>query len=233
MLWSLMSITMVCPGSAVSWNHQRCNRQSMQQVQKTWSIGTGLLLNALTHMFSKQPFFDSGRKKNKRSSLPRHWRQNQRLAFQKLFILPLSWDSFLPVTVLWIVWICDYFFADFLMVAALLVKICQMKLLKKVWCILLVLCTLFNSFSIQLEAHQVNKILMCENEQKPEMEPESWKKRPPEPELQLWKPTAPKPEAHSWKSIAPEAELCHFYDDSAAMNNPRCSRAHRRSRVNI
>ena len=107
MLWSLMSITMVCPGSAVCWNRQRCNRQSMQQVQKTWSIGTGLLLNALTQMFSKQPFFDSGRKKNKRSSLPRHWRQNQRLAFQKLFILPLSWVTFLPVTVLWIVWICD------------------------------------------------------------------------------------------------------------------------------
>ena len=143
-------------------------------------------------------------RKNKGSSLLRHWRQNQRYAFQKLFILPLSWVTFLPVTVLWIVWICDYFFADFLMVTALLVKNYQIKLLKKVWCILLVLCTWFNSFSIQLEAHQANKILMCENEQKPELEPESWKKR------------APEPDPHSWKSIAPEAKLCHFYDGSAA-----------------
>jgi len=34
---------MVCLGSAVSWNHQDCNRQGMQQVQNTlvnwdWSV---------------------------------------------------------------------------------------------------------------------------------------------------------------------------------------------------
>jgi len=40
------------------------------------------------------------------------------------------------------------------MEAALLVKIYQMKLLKSIWCILLVLRTCFNSFSIQLEEHQ-------------------------------------------------------------------------------
>jgi len=33
---------------------------------------------------------------------------------------------------------------------------------------------------------------MCENEQKPELEPELWKKRAPEP--------------HSWKPRAPELE---------------------------
>jgi len=59
------------------------------------------------------------------------------------------------------------------MVTALLVENYQIKLLEKIWCILLVLCTLFNSFSIQLEAHQVNKIFMRENDQKSELEPES------------------------------------------------------------
>jgi len=43
------------------------------------------------------------------------------------------------------------------MVTALLVKNYLSKLLKKVWFILLVLCTSFNSFSIQLEAHQDNQ----------------------------------------------------------------------------
>jgi len=42
------------------------------------------------------------------------------------------------------------------MVAALLVKDYQIKLLKKAWYILLVLCTWFNSFSIQREGHQDN-----------------------------------------------------------------------------
>jgi len=42
------ALCMVCPGSAVSWNRQDYNRQSMQRVQTTWSIGTGLCLNART-----------------------------------------------------------------------------------------------------------------------------------------------------------------------------------------
>jgi len=67
----------------------------------------------------------------------------------------------------------------------MLVNNYQIKLLKKVWYILLVLCTWFNSFFIQLEAHQdkQSKILICENEQKPELEPEQepWTKRVPEP----------------------------------------------------
>jgi len=55
---------------------------------------------------------------------------------------------FLLITNLKIVWTCDcYIFADFLMV--LLVKKHQIKLLNKVWYILLVLCASFKSFSIQ------------------------------------------------------------------------------------
>jgi len=51
------ALCMVCPGSAVSWNSQDCNRQSMKRVQNAWSIGTGLLSNALAQMqCSKQPF---------------------------------------------------------------------------------------------------------------------------------------------------------------------------------
>jgi len=44
------ALCMVCPGRAVSWNGQDCNRQSMQRVQNTWSIGNGLCLNAQTQM---------------------------------------------------------------------------------------------------------------------------------------------------------------------------------------
>jgi len=51
------ALCMVSPGSALSWNCQGCNRQSMQRVQNTLSIGTGLCLNAMIQMyFSKQPF---------------------------------------------------------------------------------------------------------------------------------------------------------------------------------
>ena len=51
------ALCMVCPGSAFSWNSQDCNRESMQRVQNTWSIGTGLGQNAQTQMlFSKQRF---------------------------------------------------------------------------------------------------------------------------------------------------------------------------------
>jgi len=65
--------------------------------------------------------------------------------------------TFSILTVLWIVRTCDCsFFADFLMVWALLVKYYQIKLLKKVLYILLVLCTRYNSVSVQCEAHQDN-----------------------------------------------------------------------------
>jgi len=49
------------------------------------------------------------------------------------------------------------------------------------------------------------KILICEIEQKPELElkPEPWKKRAPEPHLQ--------------KPRALEPALCHFYNGPAAL----------------
>jgi len=45
-LYMFYVLCMVCLGSPVSSNRQNCNRQSMQRVQNTWSIGTGLCLNA-------------------------------------------------------------------------------------------------------------------------------------------------------------------------------------------
>jgi len=43
-------LCMVCPGRTVSWNRQECNRQSMQRVQYTWSIGLDCCLNTRTQM---------------------------------------------------------------------------------------------------------------------------------------------------------------------------------------
>jgi len=88
------------------------------------------------------------------------------------------------------------FFADFLMVRALLVKTTRLNYSKKNLHILLVLCTWFNSFSIQTwGTPRQMKILMCEKEQKPE----PWKKRAPESEPHSWKPRAPELEPCSWK----------------------------------
>jgi len=39
----LSALCVVFPGSALRWNRQGCNRQSMQRVQNTLSIGTDLL----------------------------------------------------------------------------------------------------------------------------------------------------------------------------------------------
>ena len=58
-------------------------------------------------------------------------------AFPEIVYITVILSTFLLVTVLWIVWTCDCcFFADFLMVKALLVKNYQIKLLKEVWNIL-------------------------------------------------------------------------------------------------
>jgi len=95
------ALCMVYPGSAVSWNRQDCNRQSMQRVQMLWH----------KRSFPKSHFLDSGRKKWQK--VLRHCRKNQRLPFQKLLILPLSWDSFMPLTVRLIVWTCGCFFRWF------------------------------------------------------------------------------------------------------------------------
>ena len=51
LLYVYRALCMFCPaGSAVSWNRQGCNWQSMQRVQNTSSFGTGLCLNARTQM---------------------------------------------------------------------------------------------------------------------------------------------------------------------------------------
>jgi len=64
--------------------------------------------------FLNSHFLDSGYKKWQK--VLRHWRQNQWLPFQNLFILLLSWVTFLLVSVLWIVWTWDCcFFVGFLM----------------------------------------------------------------------------------------------------------------------
>jgi len=44
------ALGIVCQGRVFSGHSQDCNRQSMQRVQNTWSIGTGLRLNARTQM---------------------------------------------------------------------------------------------------------------------------------------------------------------------------------------
>jgi len=46
----LCALCMVSPGSAVNWNRQDYNRQSMQRVKNTWSVETGPFLNARTQM---------------------------------------------------------------------------------------------------------------------------------------------------------------------------------------
>jgi len=97
--------------------------------------------------FPNSHFIDSGRKKWQK--VLRHWRKNKRLPFQKLFILPLSWVTFLVLTVIWIVWTCvcclfRWFPHD------------KSAACKKVWYLLLVLCSWFNSLSIQLETPHNN-----------------------------------------------------------------------------
>jgi len=59
---------------------------------------------------------------------------------------------------------------------------------------------------------------MCENEQKPELEPEPWKK-----ELRSRSHTHENQKLRSWsrshvhEKRAPEPELCHVYDGSTAL----------------
>ena len=51
------ALCMVWPGRAASWNRQDFNRQSIQRVQNTWAIGTGLCLSARARIeISKQRF---------------------------------------------------------------------------------------------------------------------------------------------------------------------------------
>ena len=95
--------------------------------------------------FPNRPFRDSVRKKYKRSSGIDGKTSNclsRNCLYYRYF-----WVTFLLATALWIAKTCDCcFFADFLMVRALLVKKYHIKLLKNVWYILLVLCSLLHIF---------------------------------------------------------------------------------------
>ena len=95
--------------------------------------------------FPNRPFLDSFREKYKRSSGIDGKTSNclsRTCLYYRYF-----WVTFLLATALWIAKTCDCcFFADFLMVRALLVKKYHIKLLKNVWYILLVLCSLLHIF---------------------------------------------------------------------------------------
>jgi len=75
----------------------------------------------------------------------------------------------------------------------------QIKLLQRVWHIFLVLCTFHWTWGTPRRI----KILLCENEQKPE--PHSWKSK------------SSGAGAMFMKRRAREPELCHFYDGFAAL----------------
>jgi len=141
-------LCVVCPHTAVIWNHQDCNRQSMQQVQNTakvnwdWFVFQCSDTNVVFHV---AVFLILVIKNKKRSS---DGKTSDCLFRNCLYYqLPLSWVTFLQVTaVLRIVWTCDCcFFTDFLMVTALLVKTIRLNY-SKVWYILLVLHAWFNHF---------------------------------------------------------------------------------------
>jgi len=71
---------------------------------------------------------------------------------------------------------------------------------------------------------------MCENDQKPELEPEPCKTRAPEPEPHM-KPWAPELEPCSWKEGLRSQNCVIFTTLPQPWNNPHCSRADRQSRV--
>jgi len=101
----------------------------------------------------------------------KHYQENP-LPFQNLFILPLSWFTFLLVTVLWIVWTCDCcFFADFYHGRSADCKKLPATLISLVYSIGFVDLIYFILHSTWGAPRQL-KILMCKNEQKPELDPE-------------------------------------------------------------
>ena len=103
------------------------------------------------------------------------------------------------------------------MVPALLVKNYPIRLLKKFWHILLVLCTWYISCSIQLEAHEDNWNINVWKRTEAGAGVWAMKKR----ELRSRNHTHENQELQSWsrvhekKSSGPE--LWHFYDGSAAL----------------
>ena len=108
-----------------------------------------------------------------------------------------------------------FFFVDFLMVRALLVKNYQINLLKKVYGI-------FSQFCVLDLIHVPFKLRhVCENGTYVKTNrSRSWsrsheKKRTPE--LHSWKIVAPELEPCLWNEELRIPELCHFYDGSAAL----------------
>jgi len=89
----------------------------------------------------------------------------------------------------------------------------QIKLLQRVWHIFLVLCTFHWTWGTPRRI----KILLCENEQKPE--PHSWKAK------------APELEPCSWKEELGSRSCVIFTTTSQPWKNPHCNRALRRSTV--
>ena len=121
-LYMCRILCMVCLGRNIGWHHWDCNRQSMKQVQNTWSIRTDLCHNTCIQMqFSKQMFswfWSWGITKG-----PQALTAKPVTDFLESVFLPLTWVTFLLVTILWIVWTCDCcLFADFLMVRVLFAK---------------------------------------------------------------------------------------------------------------
>jgi len=106
------------------------------------------------------------------------------------------------------------------MVRALLVKRHNIKLLKNIWYILLVLCSLLHIFHFTFNLMHTKTIE--NNNVWKRIEAGSgagtMKKSVPEPELQSWKLSSrARAGATFMNRGAPEAELCHFYDSSAAL----------------
>jgi len=119
------------------------------------------------------------------------------------------------------------------MVPALLVKNYLIRLLKKVWHILLVLCTWYISCSIQLEAHEDNWNI---NEWKrTEATAGVWakKKESSGAGTTLMKTKSSRAGAVFMKRRAPGRSCDIFTTAPQPCNNSNCSRAHGRHRVKL
>jgi len=88
-------------------------------------------------------------------------------------------------------------------------------------------------FPFNLKHTKTIEISMCENEQKPELESEPWKK-----EFRSRNQTHENQELRSWSRVHEKKSLrsrsCDILTTTLQpWNNPNCSRAHRQSRVKI
>jgi len=86
------------------------------------------------------------------------------------------------------------------------------------------------NFPFNLRHTKTIKILMCEDDDKPEIESEPWKKRAPE--LHSWKPRAPELTPCSWKEL--RRRSCVLYPKvPQPWKNPHCSRSRVKSTETI